>query len=248
MSWSEALRWLPTAAVVAMTTLGFVALALQPPHPARKYWLVALLAGGALATGVSWGMQQQSEAALGTETARLRELGGHLDALGRLLPAGPGKTPDETFDTVAAAIQALNSKIKDLESQIDALKERTRGRSIAPDAAAKIAALLRPGGRHQVVVSCAPDDIEAYNYANQIANVLREAGWDATGPEKTTIFGEAPGMAVRLYVRAGAAPPDTVKLLIDAFTRFNVPFESGITPNDAIPDPATTELFVSHKP
>lgn len=248
MAWHAVLWWLPTAAVVAMTALGIVAAATQPPRPAKKYWVTALLLVGILATAASAWEQQTSRAELGAETARLRMLGGKLDALGRLLPAGPGKTPDETFDTVTAAIHALNDKIQDLENQIDILKEKTRGRSIAPDTAARLAAYLRPFGSHPVVVSCAPDDVEAYDYANQIANVLREAGWDATGPEKTAIFGEAPAMGVRLFVRGGIAAPDAAKVLIDAFTRFNIPFESGLTPSEAIPDPATTELFVSHKP
>jgi hypothetical protein len=107
---------------------------------------------------------------------------------------------------------------------------------------------LRPFGSHRVVVSCAPDDVEAYAYANQIAAMLRAAGWDAPGVETTTIFAMAPVMGVRLYVRSGVAPPDAAKILIDAFTRFNIPFESGVTPSETIPDPATTELFVTKKP
>ena len=38
------------------------------------------------------------------------------------------------------------------------------------------------------------------------------------------------------------------RILIDAFNRFNIPYQSGIAPSDAIPDPMTTEIFVSHKP
>ena len=99
-----------------------------------------------------------------------------------------------------------------------------------------------------MVVSCVPDDVEAYTYANQIANVLRASGWEALGPETTTIFGEAAAMGVALYVRGGGAPPEAARLVLDAFTRFNIPYRSGITPSDAIPDPATVELFVGHKP
>lgn len=248
MHWNEALWWLPTAAVVAMTAVAIAAAATQPARPARKYWLAAVLAVGAVAIGLSAWRQSAGWYVLGAETDRLRELGGRLDALGRMLPAGPGKTPDETFDTAAAAIQALNAKIKELEAQIETLKQKNRVRDIDPATAKKLIAYLQPLGSRRVVVSCAPDDIEAYDYANRIANVLREAGWDATGPEKTAIFGEAPAMGVRLYVRGGVAAPDTAKILVDAFTRFNIPFESGVTPSDAIPDPATTELFVSHKP
>ncbi len=85
-------------------------------------------------------------------------------------------------------------------------------------------------------------------YANQIANVLRAAGWEALGPETTTIFGEAPAMGITLYVRGADAPPEAARLLIDAFTRFNIPYQSGVASSDAIPDPATVELFVGRKP
>ena len=245
---SEAARWwLPTAAVAVFVALAFVALMRQPWRPSRKYWIAALLLGGALAIGASVWQHHNSRVALGQETARLRDVAARLDELGRLLETGPGTTPDQTFDTAAAAIASLNAKIKDLEGQIHALQEKSRSREIAPDAAEKMADYLRQFGGHRAVASCVPDDLEAYHYANQIANVLRAAGWEALGPETTTIFGDAPAMGVTLYVRSGAAP-DAARLLIDAFTRFNIPHQSGIASNDAIPDPATVELFVGHKP
>jgi len=55
-------------------------------------------------------------------------------------------------------------------------------------------------------------------------------------------------MGVALYVRTGVGAPDAARLLVDAFTRFNIPYQSGIASNDAIPDPATVELFVGRKP
>jgi hypothetical protein len=240
--------WLPTAAVAALAVLGFLAFARQPWRPSRKYWLAAMLLAGGLAIGASAWQQNASREALAGETARLNELRARLDEVGRLLPAGPGTTPAQTFDTVAAALVALNTRIKDLESQIRALQEKNQTRTIDPDSAAKMAEYLRGFGGHRVVVSCVPDDIEAYTYANQIANVLRGSGWEALGPETTTIFGEAAEMGITLYVRGGGAPPEAARLVLDAFARFNIPYKSGITPSDAIPDPATVELFVGHKP
>ncbi len=238
MIWAEAARWwLPTAAVAAFALLALVALVRQPWRPSRKYWIAALLFGAVMAIGVSVWQHHNTRVALGQETARLRDVAARLDELGRLLETGPGTTPDQAFDTAAAAIVSLNAKIKDLEGQIHALQEKTRTRAIDPDTAAKMADYMRQ-----------LDDLEAYHYANQIANVLRAAGWEALGPETTTIFGEGPVMGVTLYVRSGAAAPDAARLLIDAFTRFNIPYQSGIASNDAIPDPATVELFVGRKP
>jgi hypothetical protein len=248
MIWGEALWWLPTVAVAAIAVFGFVAVVVQPSRPAKKYWLAAMLVGAVLAIGASAWQQAKSRVALGDEMVRLQKLGKRLDELGRLLPMGPGTTPDQTFDTVAATITSLNARIKDLEGQIHALAEKSRARTIDPDTAREMAEYLRPFGSHRVVVSCVPDDVEAYGYANQLANLLRAAGWDALGPETTKIFGEAPAMKILVYVRPGVQPPEAVKLLLDAFARFNIPFQSGITPEAAIPDPATVELFVGHKP
>jgi hypothetical protein len=249
MGWGEAaLWWLPTAMVAVMAALAIAAVLVQPQRAARLCWIAGVLVAGATALAVSARRQETSWVAYGDEAAQLRAIGARLDALGRMLPAGPGKTADETFDTAAAALHALNHKIKDLEGQIDALHRKARDRAIVPKKAEEIADYLRGFGSHRVVVSVAPDDVEAYTYANQIANLLRAAGWDALGPEATTIFGEAPAMAVRLYVYSGTAEPDTAKILGNAFTRFNIPFEPGIAPSDSTPKAATTELFVSHKP
>jgi hypothetical protein len=247
--WREAARWwLPTAAVAGLAVLSLVALARQAWRPSKKYWIAVLLLAGLVAIGASAWQQRTSGAALNHETARLRDVAARLDELGRLLETAPGTTPDQTFDTVSAAIAALNTRIKDLEDQVRTLQEKSRTRAIDADISAQMADYLRPFGNHRAVVSCVPDDFEAYHYANQLANVLRAAGWEALGPETTTIFGEAPAMGVTLYVRSGIAAPDAARLLLDAFTRFNIPYQSGIASNDAIPDPATVELFVGRKP
>lgn len=243
----EALWWLPTAAALAMSLLAMLAAMAHPRRPARSGWIVAILICGTAAVALSAWQQAENRAAFGQETARLRELWARLDALGRSLPAGPGRTAAETFDTVAAAIRALNARIESLDEQIESLHQKTRTRTIDPRTATKVAQYLRQFGSHRVVVSCVPDDVEAFLYATQILNMLREAGWEALGPEKTTIFGEAPTIAIRLFVRAAGVPPDAAKLLIDAFSRFNIPYQSGVTPSDVMPDPATVEIFVSHK-
>jgi hypothetical protein len=37
---------------------------------------------------------------------------------------------------------------------------------------------------------------------------------------------------------------DTVKILLDGFAKFNIPYQSRVTPSGAIPDSETVELFI----
>jgi len=241
MWWFQAaLAWLPTIAVAAMAAIAFVAALAQAPRAAKIPWIATVLVCGALAIAAAAWQQ-------GRELTQLRDLSTHLGALARLLPGAPPANPEQTVDSLTTSIYTLNSRISDLQNQIDALREKAKVRSIDSDTAAKLEDYLRPFGNHRVVVSCVPGDPEAFTYANQITNVLRTAGWDAHGPETTSIFGDAPAMGIKLYVRSGVAP-DTAKILLDAFTRFDIPYKSGTTSNDAIPDNTTVELFVSHKP
>ena len=241
MWWLQAaLAWLPTIAVAVMAALALVAALAQAPRAAKVPWVATVLVCGVLATAAAaW---QQSR-----ELAQLRDLSTHLDALARLLPGAPPANPEQTVDSLTSSVYSLNSRIGELQNQIDALREKAKVRSIDSETAAKLEDYLRQFGSRPVVVSCVPGDTEAFTYANQITNILRAAGWDAHGPETTSIFGDAPSMGIQLFVRSGVAP-DTAKILLDAFQRFDIPFKSGTAANDAIPDNTTVELFVSHKP
>jgi hypothetical protein len=243
----EALWWVPAVAVLAMTVLGLLAARGRPPGSARRAWLLGVLILGIAAIAVTAWQESASHAALGREAARLAEIGNRLDQLGKSLPQAPGGNPTATFDTVSDAIHSLNARIEDLQEQIRAARESYRSRRIEPEAAAKLAAYLRGLGPARVVVSTVPGNAEAFTYANQLVNILREAGWDALGPETTTIFGTPAYAGVTLSAPGGGGAAKTVAALIDAFTRFNIPYRSGIPPREATPDPGTVSLFVSGK-
>ena len=53
---------------------------------------------------------------------------------------------------------------------------------------------------------------------------------------------------IGLMPPSGATAPSAAKILVDAFARFNIPYQSGIAADDNIPDTATVELFVAKKP
>jgi hypothetical protein len=143
--------------------------------------------------------------------------------------------------------RALAVEVKSLETQLASLKESTRARALGPDTAKQLADYLRPLGSHKVVVSCAPGDIEAYHYATQIADALKAGGWDARGPETTSIFGEIDGMAINVYAN-GAQGADTAKLLLDGLRKFGIPYQSRVPPSEAMPATDAVELFIGRKP
>jgi hypothetical protein len=250
MSGIEALWWVPAVAVLAMTVLGLIAATGRPPGPARRFWVLGLAVAGIAAVALAAWQATAARTALGRETARLAELGARLDQLGKLLPEVPGSAvggnPTATFDTVSDAIRSLNARIEDLQEQIRVAQETYRNRRIDPETASQLAASLRGVGPYRAVVSTVPGDAEAFTYANQLVNILREAGWDALGPETTTMFGTPSYPGITLFAPGGAAAR-AAPALIETFTRFNIPYRSGIPPREAIPDPGTVSLFVSGK-
>ena len=150
-------------------------------------------------------------------------------------------------DDAEATRAQLANRVETLEKRIKELEEAGHGRTISADTAAKLVDYLRQFGSRRVVVSCAPDDLEAYNYANQLVNVLRAANWDAAGPEVTETFGDVRAIGVNLYVN-GNDSSDTVKILLDAFAKFNIPYQTRVTPSQTIPDTETVELFIGSEP
>jgi hypothetical protein len=251
MSRIEALWWVPVVAVLAMTALGLVAATGRPPGSARRFWVLGVTVAGIAAAALAAWQATAVRAALGREAARLAETAARLDQLGKLLPEAPGGAiggnPTATFDTVSDAIRSLNARIEDLQEQIRVAREAYRNRRIDPETASQLVASLRGVGPYRAVVSTVPGDAEAFTYANQLVNLLREAGWDALGPETTTMFGTPSYPGITLFAPSGGGAARAVPALIEAFTRCNIPYRSGIPPREAIPDPGTVSLFVSGK-
>jgi hypothetical protein len=140
----------------------------------------------------------------------------------------------------------LQIRVKSLQEQLAKLEESTRGRSLVGDTAAKLANYLRPFGGRKVVVSCIPDDVEAYHYATEIVDALKAANWDARGPETTTIFGKVSAMAVNVYSN-DASSSDTAKILLDGLAKFGIPYKTRVPPAEML-DSGAVELFIGAKP
>ena len=85
--------------------------------------------------------------------------------------------------------------------------------------------------------------MEAYQYANQLVNILRAANWEVQGPQVTKIFGNVRAPGINIYMN-GENSSDTPKILLDGFVKFNIPYQSRVTPSGAIPDTETIELFI----
>jgi hypothetical protein len=247
----EAVRGGPALAVALVVAVAVLEAVILPRRLWAKGICVLAVAFCGLGAGALLRWQQQVTIAaradqLAAETAALRGLWSQWDALSQSLPPPSGHVPAAKFDNVDDALASLSVKVASVGDQIALLKAGAKGRSVNAETAAKLADYLRQYGGYRAVVSCAPSDLEAYTYANQLANILRAAGWDANGPEATTME-EGPAMGVSLYVR-NPAGQDAAKVLVDAFSRFNIPYQSAIAGSDAIPDQATVELYVAKKP
>jgi len=251
IAWLQrAAEWGPLLPVIIVGAVALVEAILLPRRVwAKGVWVLAVLLSGAVATAdLRWreGRQEQTRASsAGEEIAALHGLWEQWDQVSQRLPPA-GEKPAASFATLGDALASLSAQIPGIERQIAAASEQSKGRSIGDDTAARLADYLRQYGSYPVVVSCVPDDLEAYTYANQLVNLLRAAGWDARGPELTAAQPQATGMDVTILARDPRSP-EAAKIVLDAFTRFNIPVRSGIAGSEAIPDPATIELFVAKR-
>jgi len=222
--------WLPTLLVIAVTAIALAA-ASDPPRRARSRWVwtAAIVMTGCLAVASTvWQGQRTGDDAIPLSGSTMSR-----EAL--------------THRERSSPTAALTKQVKALEERVKELEAGRQVRTIAPDAAQKLTAYLRGFGSHRVIVSCIPDDLEAYLYANQLVTILKAADWDAQGPQATRIFGDVRSPGINFYVN-GDGRSDTVKILLDGFATFNIPYRSMVTPNEAIPDAETVELFIGSLP
>ncbi len=218
--------WLPTLSVILVTALALTVAASSSAAPSgRRLWMASILAFGCLAIAATvWLGQREAE-----ETSAL--------AGTSAMPRGP----PAVLNGPSAA--DLSRRIKALEDYVKELEAGRRARSIPQTSADDLASYLKQFGSRRVIVSCIPDDVEAYRYANQLINIFKAANWEVQGPQVTKIFGDVRAPGINLYVN-GDNNSDAVKILLAGFAKFNIPYQSRVSPSGAIPDTETVELFI----
>ncbi len=222
--------WLPTALVILLAAMA-LAWAASPPVTAkgRRLCMASVFILGTFAiAGAVWQSQHEADEAPALAGASASPISPQTKA------SGPSSS------VLAMRVKALEDYVKELEAG-------RRARTINQATADDLASYLKQFGTHSVIVSCIPDDIEAYLYANRIVNILKAADWEAQGPEVTKIFGEVRAPGINVYVN-GDAQGDTAKVLLDGFATFNIPYQSRVTPPGAIPDSEPVELFIGSQP
>ena len=221
--------WVPTLLIVVGTALALTATG-SPTTAAsgRRLWMAGILAVGclAIAATVRLGLRDAEEGPALTGTS--------VPPRGSPAPPAPPGGPSAS---------SLTFRIKVLEDHIRELEAGRHARSIPQQTADDLAAYLMQFGSRRIIVSCIPGDLEAYQYANQLVNTLKAAGWEAQGPQLTRIFGDVRSPAINVYVN-GDIGSDTQKLLMAGFTKFNIPYQNRVAPSGAVPDSDAVELFV----
>jgi hypothetical protein len=217
--------WLPTVLVIAVIAVALT-MASSPPVSAhgRRAWMTGIMVCGCLAVVATVWQHHK----ISSEPAVL---------------SGTNPSPAPQRAPVEPAATDLTRQIKALQARVSELEAGRQVRTIATETAEQLASYLRGFGVHRVIVSCIPDDLEAYQYANRLVTVLKAADWQAQGPQVTRIFGDVRSPGINLYVNSDERD-DTAKVLLAAFDKFNIPYQSRVTPTGAIPDPDTVELFV----
>jgi hypothetical protein len=221
--------WLPTLLVIIASAVALTAASSQPASAAgRRLWVASICLFGSLAiAGTVW----QGRKEVG-ETVAL---------------AGTSNPPQRSqAESDGRALADLTNQVKTLRERVRELEKGRHFRAIPQGTAGEFADYLKQFGSRRVVVSYITDDLEAYQYANQLVNLLKAANWDAQGPEATKIFGDVQSPGINVYVN----PDDhsgTAKILLDGFAKFNIPYQPRVTPSHAIPDSVTVELFIGAK-
>jgi hypothetical protein len=218
--------WLPALFVIIVTALALTVVESPPKTPSgRRLWMASILVFGCVSIAAAvWLGRREGEEALAL--------------------AGTSAAPQVPPAVInVPSVAGLNFQIRVLEDRLKELEAGRHARSISQKSAEDLASYLSQFGSRRVIVSCAPDDIEAYEYANRLVNILRAAHWDVQGPQATKIFGDVRAPGINVYVNGDNAS-DTAKILLDGFEKFNVPFQSRVTPSGAIPDAETVELFI----
>jgi hypothetical protein len=221
--------WLPTVLVIILTAVALTEAGSSPATTrSRRLWMASIILIGSLAiAGAVW----QGQRTIADSAA----LAG--------MTVSPAASNRERYETT---VSDFTKQVKALEDHIRELETGRQVRTITPDNADKLSAYLRQFGNRRVIVSCIPEDIEAYQYANQLVNILKAGNWYAQGPQVTKIFGDVRAPGINVYVN-GEDHSDTVKILLDSFAKFNIPYQSRVTPSQAIPDAETVELFIGTK-
>lgn len=213
------LAWLAAAAVAVLGAVALVG-AWRSPAAGRRLRLGGTFAAALFAIAATvWQIRENGDASQARKGVRLSQ----------------------------PTVPALQEQIRSLERQLLRLRHSMTMRQINPVVAKQLAEYLQAFGTHQVVVSCIPNDVEAYDYATQLLNVLRAAKWDARGPELTTIFGNVQSMGINVYDDAPSDGDNTINILLTAFAKFNIPFQTRVAPSQ--PQAAdVVELFVGAQP
>jgi hypothetical protein len=218
--------WLPTVLVIILTAVALTEAGSSPATARnRRLWMGSIILIGSLAIASAVWQGQRTVA----DSAAL---------------AGTTASPEASNrERNGPTVSDPTKQVRALEDHIRELEAAKQVRTITTDNADKLAAYLRQFGNRRVIVSCIPEDIEAYQYANQLVNILRASNWDAQGPQVTKIFGDVRAPGINVYVN-GEDRSDAVKILLDGFAKFNIPYQSRVTPSQAIPDAETVELFI----
>jgi hypothetical protein len=128
--------------------------------------------------------------------------------------------------------------------QLEHVKESQQDRKLAPDQQAQIIDLLRDAPKGKVLIPVYGTDLEALNFAQELGQTLKAAGYDATVLPASMFGGLVPIQGLTLRVKSDPLPAHSLAVYT-ALNKVGIrcSFEKGAQfPEDVV------QLFVAPKP
>jgi hypothetical protein len=212
------------------------------------WWNVAMLISLGVAALVAVFV---AAATTGVIIVQKREAVAAKDELDRYRLTVDGRIADARKEGIAAGeaaggvlLKAAEANERAAKAELELAKYRS-GRSITPEQHRILVERLKISAKGRVIVKPNFLNSEATRFANQISQVLIEAGFEGVGDVPLSIVSSnRPGLF--LAVRDGSRAPLHTESILKAFAEAGISVESGY--GDWVPDASTVVILVSEQP
>lgn len=149
---------------------------------------------------------------------------------------------EETEARRQSEVAELQRQLSEAGKMVTELQQRQAPRHLSDDQRAKLADYLGKNPKSSVVVKASSTAPDARQYANEIVEVFRQAGWDVQVDDAIFIGADTSGV----WLKVRPPIPDAAQLIHAGFKFAGIPIRDKATPNPTGPE-GEVWLQVGHK-